>query len=279
MTSGFSNCRALAIRLDTIFKTLKSRMQQHKQYQFGLRTLVSCIRVACTKRLNSELSDSTDETILYDSITQIWLPRLDIADRNIFTSIIGHYFSTVSDLPKHDMDLETCVREFASAEGLGHILVKKVLQLNELLESSRATIVLGKPGSFKTATWKLLAKVKNHLASKSLNQRSITTSVINPKAFQSEDLFGGFTTLSEDDQKWSNGILHDLIVKFATDSKRIHWLVLDGPLDPTWSESLNTALDDSRILSVGNGQRVPIPLNVRIIFETDSVTRTSVRYI
>ncbi|GFO14605.1 dynein heavy chain, partial [Plakobranchus ocellatus] len=34
------------------------------------------------------------------------------------------------------------------------------------------------------------------------------------------------------------------------------WLVMDGNLDPSWTEDVKTLLDDERKLSLGNGEGV-----------------------
>ena len=49
------------------------------------------------------------------------------------------------------------------------------------------------------------------------------------------------------------------------------WLVMDGPVDTTWVENMNTALDDTRTLCLANGERIDIPDNLRFIFEVDSL--------
>lgn len=53
------------------------------------------------------------------------------------------------------------------------------------------------------------------------------------------------------------------------------WLHLDGPLESAWTESLNTALDDSRKLSLGSGESIVLPATMRIVFETDDLLQAS----
>jgi len=51
--------------------------------------------------------------------------------------------------------------------------------------------------------------------------------------------------------------------------------VLDGPIDPIWAENLNTLLDESRTLTMPNGNRIALCDNCKILFEVDSVANAS----
>lgn len=52
---------------------------------------------------------------------------------------------------------------------------------------------------------------------------------------------------------------------------RRHWIIFDGDVDPEWAENLNSVLDDNKLLTLPNGERLQIPPNVRLLFEVDNL--------
>lgn len=52
-------------------------------------------------------------------------------------------------------------------------------------------------------------------------------------------------------------------------------MVCDGDVDPDWIESLNSVLDDNRLLSLPSGWRIQFGTNVNFIFETHSLQYAS----
>jgi dynein heavy chain len=44
-------------------------------------------------------------------------------------------------------------------------------------------------------------------------------------------------------------------------------MILDGPVDTLWIESMNSVLDDSKLLTQTNGDRVALSPNVKLLFE------------
>lgn len=49
------------------------------------------------------------------------------------------------------------------------------------------------------------------------------------------------------------------------------WIVCDGDIDPEWIEALNSVLDDNRLLTMPNGERVQLTKNVNFFFECSSL--------
>ena len=51
------------------------------------------------------------------------------------------------------------------------------------------------------------------------------------------------------------------------------WIICDGDVDPEWIESLNSVLDDNRLLALPSGRNRR--LNVNFIFECDDLRPAS----
>lgn len=70
-------------------------------------------------------------------------------------------------------------------------------------------------------------------------------------------------------------------------SQKHKWSVLDGDIDPEWIESLNTVMDDNKVLTLVSNDRIPLSPQMRLIFEISNlrnatpatVSRAGVLYI
>lgn len=45
------------------------------------------------------------------------------------------------------------------------------------------------------------------------------------------------------------------------------WIILDGDIDPMWIESLNTVMDDNKVLTLASNERIPLNDTMRLLFE------------
>jgi len=68
--------------------------------------------------------------------------------------------------------------------------------------------------------------------------------------------------------EWKDGILSKFLKLLGElpDTKP-KWLVLDGDLDANWIESMNSVMDDNKILTLANNDRIPVKPHMKLLFE------------
>lgn len=112
---------------------------------------------------------------------------------------------------------------------------------------------------------------------------------LDPKAVTNDELFGTLTKSKE----FKNGVVSAIIRNQSKElgkykSEHQHkWTILDGDIDPGWIESLNTVMDDNKVLTLVSNDRFPFTDSMRLIFEITNlrnatlatVTRAGVLFI
>jgi hypothetical protein len=55
----------------------------------------------------------------------------------------------------------------------------------------------------------------------------------------------------------------------------LKWIIVDGPVDSLWIESMNSLLDDNKVLCLPNNERIQLGPHVKMVFEVDDLSQAS----
>jgi dynein heavy chain len=59
------------------------------------------------------------------------------------------------------------------------------------------------------------------------------------------------------------------------ESQTQKWTILDGDIDPDWIESLNTVMDDNKVLTLVSNDRIPLSYSMKLLFEISNLKRAT----
>ncbi|KAI9101992.1 dynein heavy chain and region D6 of dynein motor-domain-containing protein [Phlyctochytrium arcticum] len=271
---GFSNTRVLSKKVDTLYKLSIQQLSKQDHYDFGLRAMTSALRSAGTKK-RQDMTIS-DDVVLYISMKDNNIPKLTAWDVPLFMGILSDLFPGVEAPAPDYTEFRNGVLEEIKINGLQAVegIITKVIQLYETKLTRHGVMIVGATGSGKSTVWKLLQQTLTKL-SKSFADRytPVRTFAINPKALTLGELYGenNITT-----NEWSDGVLSSIMRTACADEKADQkWIILDGPVDTLWIESMNTLLDDNKVLTLINGERIALVEQVSLLFEVDDLSTAS----
>nr|XP_055054184.1 LOW QUALITY PROTEIN: dynein axonemal heavy chain 2 [Misgurnus anguillicaudatus] len=271
---GFSNCKVLAKKVFTLYSLAVQQLSKQDHYDFGLRALTSLLRYAGKKR--RDRPDIADEEILLMSMKDMNIAKLASVDLPLFNGIIQDLFPAVEtptiDYGKLKQVIEAELRQ--NGLQVTPFTVTKVIQLYETKNSRHSTMIVGKTGSGKTVTWRTLQNALSNLHHKGEpGFNLIRECPLNPKAVSLGELYGEYNLSTNE---WTDGVLSSLMRVACADEKPDEkWIVFDGPVDTLWIESMNSVMDDNKVLTLINGERISMPEQVSLLFEVEDLAVAS----
>ena len=267
---GFKNGDILSKKVTTLFTLCKQGLSYQQHYDWGLRSLKTILTVA-SQQIQLYINEGKNATyeeetsILIKAIRINVLSKLTFSDSLIFNLLIKDVFPNIdmSDIVYENLNNAL----LQSYKDLNYELIdsqfKKVVQFYEACRQRMGVVIVGPSGCGKSAIWKLLED-----AFHKLNQK-IVVHIINPKAMDRKLLLG---FMNHDTGEFTYGVLTKCAREVEKEPSDVKcWIICDGDVDPEWIEALNSVLDDNRLMTMQNGERIHFGNNVNFIFETDSL--------
>ncbi|TRY83670.1 hypothetical protein DNTS_027964 [Danionella cerebrum] len=245
-SEGFKEGKALGRKLVAIFNLSRELLtpQQHYDWVEESRLVVQALRLNTMSKLT--FSDCSR----FDSLLKDVFPAVDFQDveyEELRSALLAVY---------EEANLEIIPSQ-----------LKKAMELFEQLRQRMGVVVVGPSGAGKSTLWRILR------AALIRTGQQVKHYTINPKAMPRQQLLGYIDT---DTREWSDGVLTSSARQVLREPPEVSsWIICDGDIDPEWIESLNSVLDDNRLLTMPSGERIQFGPNVNFLFETHDLSCAS----
>lgn len=89
---------------------------------------------------------------------------------------------------------------------------------------------------------------------------------MNPKACSVIELYGILDPITRD---WTDGLLSNIFreINKPTEKNERKYILFDGDVDALWVENMNSVMDDNKLLTLANGERIRLQKHCALLVE------------
>ena len=272
-SEGFNTAKMLAKKMTVLYKLAKEQLSKQYHYDFGLRALKSVLVMAGALKRGSP--DLSEQIVLMRALRDMNLPKFVFDDVPLFLGLIGDLFPGL-DCPRVRYPQMNDVVEEDLAENGYKVMtepsqqVDKVIQLYETMMTRHTTMVVGNTGGGKSVIIDTLARSQTKLG------RITKLHIVNPKAQTVSELYG---ELDPETRDWTDGLLSNIFRELnrplPPDRDEVRYVVFDGDVDAVWVENMNSVMDDNKLLTLPNGERIRLVDHCKLLFEVSDLQYAS----
>ncbi|KAF0719904.1 Aste57867_701 [Aphanomyces stellatus] len=269
-SEGFENAVALAKKMTVLYKLSREQLSKQYHYDFGLRALKSVLVMAGS--LKREYSSMSEDLVLMRALRDSNMPKFVFEDVPLFHGLINDLFPGL-DCPrvgyaalKDAIEIDLEAGDYKTQDALVfQDQTDKIIQMYETMLVRHTTMIVGPTGGGKSLVLNTLAN-----ASKIALDEIVKIFVLNPKAQSVAELYGTMDPVTRD---WTDGVLSKLFRELnqplpAGKENEKRWLIYDGDVDAVWVENMNSVMDDNKLLTLPNGERIRLQTHCCMICET-----------
>jgi dynein heavy chain 2 len=273
-SEGYKEAKSLGRKLVSLFTLSRQLLSQQQHYDWGLRALKTVLKscgslLHTVKKQGIQLDGGKETELIVKAARFNTMSKLTFSDSKRFDALLKDIFPNVKITDFEYEELKKALEQVFTEHKLivNNIQIKKALEVYEQLRQRMGVVVVGPSGSGKSILWKMLKEALIKTG------KMIKTYVMNPKAIPRHQLLGH---IDVDTREWTDGVLTAASRQVIKEPVEIQsWIVCDGDIDPEWVESLNSVLDDNRLLTMPSGDRIQFGPNVNFLFETDDLSCAS----
>ncbi|XP_022324921.2 cytoplasmic dynein 2 heavy chain 1-like isoform X2 [Crassostrea virginica] len=273
-SEGFKAGKELGRKLVAVFNLSKELLTPQQHYDWGLRALKTVLRgcgnlLQQAKKKKAKVDGKFEAKLVVQALRINTLSKLTFSDCARFNALMKDVFPGIEFKDIEYEELAEAIRSVCEEANLrvNEIQIKKALELYEQLRQRTGVVVVGPSGSGKTTLWRILRQGLHKL------NKEVKKYTMNPKAMHRTQLLG---QIDIDTREWTDGVLTYSARQVVKEPQEIQsWIICDGDIDPEWIESLNSVLDDNRLLTMPSGERIQFGPNVNFLFETHDLSCAS----
>uniref|UniRef100_F7AU91 AAA+ ATPase domain-containing protein n=1 Tax=Ciona intestinalis TaxID=7719 RepID=F7AU91_CIOIN len=260
VAEGFIDNRLLARKFITLYTLCRELLSKQDHYDWGLRAIKSVLVVAGALKRSDP--GRAEDQVLMRALRDFNIPKIVTDDLpvvsyiHLFFRSPTYFYAVQVDLNDNHFFQESIVQLKLQPEDN---FLLKIVQLEELLGVRHSVFVIGNAGTGKSQVLKSLNKTYQLMKKKPMWVD------LNPKAVTNNELYG---VINPATREWKDGLFSTIMRDLSNvthDGPK--WIVLDGDIDPMWIESLNTVMDDNKVLTLASNERIPLTPSMRMLFE------------
>lgn len=279
---GYQCAQDISKKFDKLYKLCAQQLSKQRHYDFGLRNILSVLRTAGanlkhelhrlgTKELGEKDRLELESRIMMRTLRDMNLAKLAEIDFDLFNMLLRDIFVSLPMPENHEYEVEEpAIREvIASRPNIVFVesWFRRIVQFYETSLVRHGLMMMGPAGCGKTTAMEVLAEALTRL------ERKTVIRTMNPKAIDAQQMYGVVDPLTNE---WTSGVFSEIwMAECVEDSGHNSWIVCDGPVDALWIENLNTVLDDNKVLTLPNNDRITMTSNVRLVFEVQNLDNAS----